>query len=114
MDWLDECAVTLGTQEPVTGKVTASMSQASAKNLYAAQGRADKRREKAREARRRDRSTLGQNLVGKSMAEVRAGVGAPEHTQNIGGMVMWYYPAPGYGQWQLVFSGSTVSQVNKY
>lgn len=62
---------------------------------------------------RAKKANLGPALVGSSMAQVRDLIGEPEDDQLIAGQAYWYYSLEG-NRWQLVFSGDTVSQVNKY
>jgi hypothetical protein len=73
-------------------------------------------RETAREQRKEDHlhELLESRVaVGKTSAEVTQLLGAPEHTQEIGGERYWYYNV-GMEEWQLIFSGATVASENQY
>lgn len=56
---------------------------------------------------------LNSGLVDKTPVQVRHLIGDPDHTQDIGGQVIWYYTLGG-NTYQLLFSGDAVTQVNKY
>jgi hypothetical protein len=69
--------------------------------------------------------THGGGMVGKSMQDVRTlmddfSPGGPDHEQVVGGQTFWYYTGPDPNspnsgdQYQIVFDGNTVSQVNRY
>jgi outer membrane protein assembly factor BamE (lipoprotein component of BamABCDE complex) len=51
--------------------------------------------------------------IGKTSAEVIKLLGAPEHTQEVGGERYWYYTVKEQN-WQLIFSGATVASENQY
>jgi hypothetical protein len=52
-------------------------------------------------------------VIGMTKSAVEAGFGRPQHTQEIGGQVIWYYYR-GTNSYQLIFSGETVQEENKY
>lgn len=65
------------------------------------------------EVETRNKAIPTRQAIGMSKSAIEAQFGRPQHTQEVGGRIIWYYYR-GTNSYQLIFSGETVQEENKY